>query len=163
MLAMAAAVFSVLLILTGAVKIARPHDVEKALVGLGFPRIPGIGVIIGGGELIVGVGALIFPTFLVAQGVLYIAFAIWVSLALRSDVPIASCGCLGRDDTPPTRAHVLLNVGAGLISAGALFGSPLMLGEGAQLVSGLVVIGVGVFLSFVVLTDAAHLEGVRGS
>lgn len=161
MLAMAAAVFSVLLIITGVVKVARPHDVQKALVDLGFPRLPGVGLAIGVAEVIVGIAALAAPPVLAIQGLLYALFAVWVLVALRSSAPIASCGCLGRDDTPPTGSHVFLNVTASLLSFGAFLGTPFVLGVGFEMVAKLLVIGTGVFLSFIILTDAAHLEGVR--
>lgn len=161
MLAIAAAVFSVLLILTGAVKIVRPHDVQRALVTLGMPRMPGIGIAIGVVELAIGIGALLIPFFLVAQATLYSLFAVWVAVALRSSVPIASCGCLGRADTPPTAAHIVLNVVAAVISVGAIFGDPLASESGLAAVASIVVIATGLFLSYIILTDAAHLEGVR--
>jgi hypothetical protein len=161
MLAPAAAVFSLLLIVTGLAKLARPHDVEKALSQLGLPRISGVGYLIGGAEVVVGAGALFFPQLLLAQALLYAGFAVWVFWALRSEVPIASCGCLGRADTPPTVAHVVLNVIAFSISSLAAFGAPLDISGGfAAVATGLAVL-VGVYLSYVILTDAAMLAGVR--
>ena len=48
-----------------------------------------------------------------AVAILYAAFAWFVALALRRGLPIASCGCFGKIDTPPSWVHLLLN-GAGV-------------------------------------------------
>lgn len=162
MLSTSAAIFSLLLVVTGVAKVSRPHDVEKALTSLGLPRIPHAGSLLGVVEIIVGVGALFAPVLLLAQGLLYFLFAIWVGLALRADVPIASCGCLGRADTPPSLAHIVLDLVAVVVSVLAgIEGSGLSIELGLDGVAQLTVIGVGVYLAYVVLTDAAALVGAR--
>lgn len=161
MLATPAAVFSILLIVTGAAKLASPHDVEKALVSLGLPRVPMIGAAIGVVEIVVGSLALFSSTALWAQGGLYLVFAIWVVMALRADVPLASCGCLGKADTPPSGAHVALNVIGAPVGFGAALGRPLELSLDIAGVAQVLVVAVGVFLSYVILTDAARLAGAR--
>lgn len=161
MFATAAVIFSLLLIITGVAKIVSPHDVERALAGLGLPRIPFAGAIIGVVEVTVGTAAFFSSMALLIQSVLYIAFAIWVFVALRLDVPLASCGCLGRDDTPPSWAHFALNlIGAGVTVAAAGDG-PGSWTWGPEGMAGVVVVAVGVFLAYVVLTDGARLAGVR--
>lgn len=161
MLAPSAAVFSLLLIVTGIAKVARPADVERALSQLGLPRVRGAGVFLGVIEVGVGVTALLVPQMLIAQAILYAAFAVWVVVALRSDTALASCGCLGREDTPPTIAHLALNLTASLVSSLALLGPSLDLGSGFGGVATVVVVLVGVYLAYVILTDAASLVGVR--
>jgi hypothetical protein len=154
-------IFSLLLIITGVAKIVSPHDVERALSGLGLPRIPYAGAIIGLVEVTVGSAAFFSSMALLIQGVLYIAFAVWVFVALRLDVPLASCGCLGRDDTPPSWAHFALNlIGAGVTVAAAVDG-PGNWTWGLEGIAAAVVVAVGVFLAYVVLTDGARLAGVR--
>jgi len=161
MFATAAVIFSLLLIITGVAKIVSPHDVEKALAGLGLPRIPYAGAIIGVVEVTVGTAAFFSSTALLIQGVLYLVFAVWVFVALRLDVPLASCGCLGRDDTPPSWAHLALNlIGAGVTVAAAVDG-PGNWTWGLETISAALVVAVGVFLAYVVLTDGARLAGVR--
>jgi len=161
MFATAAVIFSLLLIITGVAKIVSPHDVEKALGGLGLPRIPYAGAIIGVVEVTVGTAAFFSSTALLIQGVLYLVFAVWVFVALRLDVPLASCGCLGRDDTPPSWAHLALNlIGAGVTVAAAVDG-PGNWTLGLETISVALVVAVGVFLAYVVLTDGARLAGVR--
>lgn len=157
----AAVIFSLLLIVTGVAKLVRPHDVEQALVGLGFPRIPYAGAVIGAVEVGIGVAALFTAAALLAQGILYLAFAAWVLVALRLEVPLASCGCLGRDDTPPSWGHFGLNVLATGISLAAVFTGPMSWVWGMESIVRSVVVAVGVFLAYVVLTDGARLSGVR--
>jgi hypothetical protein len=162
MLSISAAIFSVVLILTGVMKVARPHDVSRALVALGLPRIPGAGTALGVVEVAVGSLALLWPVILYAQACLYLAFAVWVAFALRSKTPIASCGCLGRDDTPPTPAHIVFNVLGVIVSMGAAMGGqPLPIEPGIAGLATVVVVGVGVFLARILLTDAAILVGLR--
>jgi len=156
-----AAVFSLLLIVTGVAKIRSPQDVNRALAALGLPSFRSAGLLIGAAEVAVGIAALFAAVGLLAQGILYLGFAIWVLVALRRDVPLASCGCLGKDDTPPTVGHLVMNLIAVAASLGAVAGGPIRLGEGIVGVAQLVVVGVGVFLSYVVLTDGARLVGVR--
>ena len=161
MLAPSAAIFSLVLIITGAAKIARPNDVSRALLALGMPRIPGVGLGIGVFEVLIGVGSLVAPPLLLAQAALYVAFAAWVSVALRADAPIASCGCLGKADTPPTVAHVLIDLLASALSLGAFFGTPLALAFDVEAAAAILVMGAGVFLCYVILTDGARLVGAR--
>lgn len=47
---------------------------------------------------------------LVAGSVLYLSFAVFTLFALRRNLPIRSCGCFGREDTPPTVFHVAYNL-----------------------------------------------------
>ena len=161
MLAPTATVFSLLLTITGIAKVVRPRDVEKALASLGLPRIRGAGIVIGAAEVVVGLTAIFFPEMLIAQGLLYTGFAIWVLVALRSGAPLASCGCLGRNDTPPTVSHITLNVIGSLVSFIAALGDPLDLTFGTGGLATGVAILVAVFLAYVILTDAAALSGVR--
>lgn len=156
-----AAIFSLLLVLTGVAKILHPRDVARAIGALGLPIWTPLGVAIGIVE--VGIGAVAFFTGvgLWAQGVLYAGFAGWIYLALRREVPLASCGCLGKDDTPPTWAHLVMNlIGVGFSLAGAAEGPVELLG-GLGSVAQIAVVAVGVFLAYIVLTDGARLVGVR--
>jgi len=161
MFATAAVIFSLLLIITGVAKIVSPHDVEKALAGLGLPRIPYGGAIVGVVEVTVGSAAFFSPMARLIQGVLYLVFAVWVFVALRLDVPLASCGCLGRDDTPPSWAHFALNLIGASVTVTAAVGGPGNWTWGLETIAAALVVAVGVFLAYVVLTDGARLAGVR--
>ena len=65
-------------------------------------------------EAAVGVAALAFGDRVSAAllALSYLAFAAFVVLALRRGAPISSCGCFGKADTPPSRVHVAINLGA---------------------------------------------------
>ena len=160
MFSIAAAVFSVILVVTGVSKMIRPADVDRAIRQLGVKSFPNAGFMLGVLEFGVGVGALFFAPLLAAQAVIYLAFVVWLAFALRLDVPIASCGCLGRPDTPPTRAHLGFNV-VGMAVSGLAVSSPLSLGSGFEAVAQVSLIAVGAFLAYVLLSDGARLEGVR--
>jgi hypothetical protein len=98
---------------------------------------------------------------LAVQGVVYVAFSIWIVVALRSDAPLASCGCLGKPDTPPTVAHLVMNLLAAVFSFGAAVTGPIELGGGVEGAAALTVVAVGVYLAYIILTDGARLVGVR--
>jgi hypothetical protein len=161
MFATSAAVFSLLLILTGVAKIRSPGDVGRALTALGFPIIRRAGGLIGVVEVAVGATALFWRPSLIAQGFLFVVFGIWVLVALRREVPIASCGCLGKDDTPPTVAHIVLNAIAASVSLAAAGGPALRIDSGLEGAAQMAVVAIGVFLSYIVLTDGARLIGAR--
>jgi hypothetical protein len=157
-----AAIFSLLLILTGVAKVRAPRDVARAIGALGLPTWTPLGVVIGVVEVAVGALALFSSYAVLAQAVVYAGFAGWIHLALRRDVPLASCGCLGKDDTPPTWAHLVMNLIAAGVSVAAASEGPLMILDGIGAVAQVAVIAVGVFLAYIVLTDGARLVGVRG-
>lgn len=106
-----AAVFSLLLVATGLAKLRRPSETARALSALGIPGARIATLALSVVEIIVGVTALLTsaPLALVVQAGLYGAFGVWVWLAMAKGVPIASCGCLGRADTPPYWGHLFLN------------------------------------------------------
>jgi hypothetical protein len=98
----------------GVVKAIRPLDTANALRIAGLPShrlVVRLGAV---AEVAIAVAALVAPSpitgALVAAA--YLAFAGFIAAALRRGWPIASCGCFGRPDTPPTTAHLLLNVAA---------------------------------------------------
>jgi uncharacterized protein YjeT (DUF2065 family) len=101
---------AILLVLAGAPKLARPHDTRRALRSVGLP-VPAIAIRLGGlAEVGVGIVAVIEGGWAVDALVAasYLAFTGFVILALRTGGVLASCGCLGRPDTPPTLSHVLV-------------------------------------------------------
>jgi hypothetical protein len=117
---------AVLLAVGGALKAVRPRDTAQALVavGLRFPRyVPARAAVrIGGAvEVVVGLGALITggPVFAALVALSYLAFAAFVAVALRRHAPISSCGCFGKVDTPPSIVHVVIDLGATAVAAGA--------------------------------------------
>lgn len=70
-------------------------------------------------EVLLGGVALAVPARWVSGLVAlsYLGFALVTALALARDLPIDSCGCLGRLDTPPSWRHLLV---LGAVAVGAL-------------------------------------------
>lgn len=158
----AAAIFSLLLILTGIAKLRRPNDTARALRAMSIP-LPRVATgLVASVEVVVGTGALVLgSSFLFgAQAVLYAVFLAWVTTALVRDVPIASCGCLGREDTPPYWGHVILNVVAVAASATAAITGEVPVAGFAELGAFLLVVVVGTGLGWVILDEGARISGL---
>jgi len=105
---------TILLGAAGVAKIIRPGDTATALRHSGLP-VGSAAVRIGSlAELAVAAAAIAAPGSLTAALVAaaYIGFTVFIVVALRRDWALASCGCFGRPDTPPTPAHAVLNTGA---------------------------------------------------
>lgn len=107
-----------LLVASGAVKLRHPEPAVRALGALGLPSGPrtvrGIGVV----EMLVGTSCLFAPgpASAVSLAVLYAAFATFLGFLMRADAP-TSCGCLGRQDAPPSLLHIAMNVAAAAAAA----------------------------------------------
>ena len=159
-----AAIFSALLIATGITKVIRPADTTRAVRVMGLPWAPLGTRALGMVEVVVGALVLMTasPSALFAQTGLYLVFLGFVVIALRRDLPIASCGCLGRDDTPPYWGHVVLNlVGAGA-SVGAALGGTITWGDGAlATVADVAIVATGAFLAWNVLGISAVASARR--
>jgi len=85
-----------------------PSGTVGALRALGLP-LPAVAVRgLSAFELVLGAAALAVSSAVVAGlvAVSYIGFAAVIVAALWRDVPIDSCGCLGRLETPPSLRHV---------------------------------------------------------
>lgn len=105
---------TLLLAAAGVAKVIRPSDTATALRTAGFPVGPSWVRAGAAAEVVAAVVAFAAPAWLggTVIAVAYVSFAAFVVLALRNGWALASCGCFGRPDTPPTRAHAVLNGGA---------------------------------------------------
>jgi hypothetical protein len=136
----------------GVAKTLRPDDTARALASLTAlgPRSARRVVRVGAGaEAALGAYALVDPRSYAPLGVAvsFAAFAVFVEFARRRGGPLASCGCFGSPDTPPTRLHVAidlaLSASAAQIAANAA-SSPLGAGaahhgEGTGLVTNILI------------------------
>lgn len=109
---------ALLLAAGGIAKAVAPADTANALRVVRLAASP-LFVRVGGAiEAIIGGFAIAtadrIAALLVALS--FMAFAGFVELALRRGAPIATCGCFGKADTPPSRVHVFVNL-AGAIAA----------------------------------------------
>ncbi|MCJ7437470.1 MAG: hypothetical protein MUP97_06895 [Acidimicrobiia bacterium] len=162
---------AVLLALGGALKALRPADTATALRGVGIP-VPRLAVRLGGaGEAAIGIWALVVGDRLEAVLVTasYAVFIGFVVLAMTRDAPIASCGCFGRADTPPSLVHVGVNVGA-CIAALVVVVQPgvglidVLPGQPLAGVPYVFLVVVGVLCAFVALTQLPRtLQAMRES
>jgi hypothetical protein len=154
------AIAAALLAIGGVMKAFRPRDTANALRGVGLPGWPILVRVGGVVEVVVGVSALVtgrtVSAVLVALS--YLLFLGFVLAALRRDVPVASCGCFGKADTPPSRVHIGINLVA-LTAAATVAVNP---GVGVvdtmrvQPLTGIpyvVLVGLGVSLVFVALSS----------
>lgn len=108
-----------LLVVSGIGKLVDPTATAGALRTARLPDDRFLVRVLGLAELGVGVGNLLWSSFLLAwmQTGLYLAFGLFVLWALSRRLPLASCGCFGKPDTPPTWLHVLIN-GTAVIGGG---------------------------------------------
>ena len=167
-------VASTLLVVAGVAKAVRPDDTARALTALASKPLRSrwrtavrVSAIVEAG---IGIAALALPrpstAALVATS--YAAFGGVVVLARRRGGPLATCGCFGRPDTPPTLVHLVLNllflataVAVALTApAEATLGSTLASEPGAGIPL-VFVSAVGVWLSALAMSALGRLQGAR--
>ncbi len=101
-----------LLVVAGVAKLIDPLPLVRALRSVGLPA-PRLLVRAGAAvEVLLGVAA-VSGARVAAVGVAasYAVFTGFVLVALRTGGVLASCGCFGKADTPPTRTHVAVTAG----------------------------------------------------
>jgi hypothetical protein len=154
-----------LLAVAGAPKVVRPLDTWRALRSVGAP-VPVLAVRIGGAvEVAVGLLAILqggrVADALVAAS--YLGFTGFVIVALRKGGVVASCGCIGRPDTPPTVAHVVVTalfaVAAGVAAGGRPSG--VMTWHSTSTATALSVVGFAVLLAWLAWLALAELPRLR--
>lgn len=107
-----ALVAAALLALAGAQKLLDPTMTVGALRALRVPVSPLLVRAGSGLELALGVAAVVVGGAALWWGVAlsYLLFASFVVVALRRGTMIGSCGCFGREETPPHPSHVVVNL-----------------------------------------------------
>jgi hypothetical protein len=107
----------ILLLVSGASKIFDPNPTTGAMRAARLPASISISRGLGVFELVAGIlGLVLGGIWLLPAGLLYVGFLAFTVAALQQRLPIQSCGCFGRQDTPPTVLHVGFNA----LSAGVL-------------------------------------------
>lgn len=159
----------VLLLAAGIAKVIEPRDTAGALVHSGL-RIPAVAVRIGAAfEVGLALAALSAGTRTAAAvvGLSYLAFTAFVAQALVRRVPVGSCGCFGRIETPPSIWHVVVNLGCAAAAFGAAVVGPAPWLGLADIASGpallavlLVLVGAG--LAAALLTVVPRAFAARG-
>ena len=148
-----------LLALAGSLKAVSPGDTANALRGVGLPCARWMVRVGGGFEVVVGTYAIVAGDrvggALVAAS--YLAFAAFVAVALARGVPIATCGCFGKADTPPSLVHLAFDVGAAAAGIAIVVDPTAALADTVadQPLAGvpyLLLVVTGTYLSFLALT-----------
>ncbi len=109
----------VLLVVAGGAKVLDPAPLVRALRSLGLPGGPMLVRVVAATEVVVGVLGLVSGTRAAALAVAA-SYAVFTAVVLRGLVRggvLASCGCFGKADTPPTRVHVAVTAGLALVAA----------------------------------------------
>lgn len=121
-----ALVVAALLALAGGQKVLDPTMTVGALSALRLPASSALVRMGAGIELALGVAAIVLGGAVVWTLVAssYLAFAAFVIAALRKGTMIGSCGCFGREDTPPHLSHVLLNLGMAALAVAIAVADP---------------------------------------
>ena len=114
------AIAALLLVVAGALKAVHPTDTAIALERMGLPgREAGVraGAAV---ELLLGLAALTIVDAVLAAlvAVSYGMFSAFVGVALARQLPLSSCGCFGKIDTPPSGMHVGIGLGAMVAAIG---------------------------------------------
>lgn len=155
---------SVLLALGGAFKAASPGDTANALRGVGLPGSPLLVRFGGGLEVAIALAAIATGGRLAAGLVVisYLGFTAFVAVALARGVPIATCGCFGKADTPPSAVHLAVNLGAAAAAIAVVIDPGVALADvvADQPLAGvpfLVLVGTGVYLTYMALTALPRL------
>lgn len=145
------------LLVAGAAKIVQPSATATALRTLGIPSPMHATRLLGFGEVALTVAAILIGAPLLWAGVAlsYGAFTVFILWALRDGGVVGSCGCFGREDTPPTPGHAAFNAAAFAI-AGLATVDPVRLSNfDGSLVEGALfaaLVGLGITLSISALT-----------
>jgi hypothetical protein len=102
---------------SGVLKLVDPEPTTGAMRGAHLPSSNTVSRLLGVIEIAVAVTGLVSAgVWILAAAGLYAAFTVFTAVALITRLPLQSCGCFGRDDTPPTAIHVTFNA----IVAGSL-------------------------------------------
>lgn len=164
-----------LLAVAGALKAAGPATTALALTRL-WPRLtlrPARGAVrtLAGAEAALGLVGIAYPSPIAAALVAasFAAFTGVVLFARARGGPLATCGCFGQPDTPPTAAHAALD--AVLAAAAAVFAGsgtarllPAFLSHqyvhGAPLLAGAALCG---WLAYLVMVPLSRLQAAAAA
>jgi hypothetical protein len=140
-----ALVAAALLVLAGAQKVLDPASAVGALRALRLPAAPSL--VRAGSALEMALGALAVtvggPLLWAAVAGSYLAFSAFVLAAMRAGTMVGSCGCFGREDTPPDVVHIVANLALAAVAvvAAAALDGPALEGLADEPVRSIVLVG----------------------
>lgn len=151
------AVALILLTASGVSKIVEPDPTRGAMAAARLPSSRTISRGLGLVEILSGVvGLALGGRWLAPAVVLYLGFLAFTTIAVRQRLPIQSCGCFGREDTPPTTAHIVFNAVAAvsLTVTALMIASPVpWSGPPTELVLYLLFALLGAYLAYLVMAQ----------
>jgi hypothetical protein len=145
-----------LLAAAGVAKTLDPVPTGGALRAAHLPSDPQLVRLLGALEVAASIaGLLLGGPWVIPAAVLYFGFFAFTWMAVRRVIPVQSCGCFGREDTPPSWFHIGFNLVAlaALVMLAVTDGSPIP--WDASIVETSVYLGyaaLGTFLSYLLLT-----------
>jgi hypothetical protein len=145
------------LLVAGVTKMLQPSATATALRTLAVPSPMYAARALGLGEVALTTAAFLIGAPLLWAGVAlsYGAFTVFILWALRDGAVVGSCGCFGREDTPPTPGHAAFNAAAAAL-AGLATTDPVRLSDfDGSLIEGVLLaslVGIGITLSITALT-----------
>ena len=112
---------ALLLVVAGAGKLRDPMPLVRALRSARLPSAVALVRAAAAAEVVVGAAAVLVGgrTTAVPVALSYALFAAFVLLARARGGVLASCGCFGRADTPPTASHVVVTAAFAAVATGA--------------------------------------------
>ncbi len=95
----------------------------------------------------------------------YLLFTGFVVLALARHLPIGSCGCFGKVDTPPSPIHVVVNLGAVVTAIAVAIGpgggiGSVLADQDLLGIPFLLLVGTATYLVFLALTALPQLQAL---
>ena len=145
------------LVIAGFAKLVRPAATATALRAISVPAPITVTRLLGAFEVSVGFVAVATgnPIAWAGVAITYTSFVGFILWALQAEANVGSCGCFGRDDTPPTAGHAAFNAAAAAMATIVVF-DPVELGDfdGStfEAVLLLLLIGLGTGLAVLALT-----------
>ena len=148
---------AVLLVAAGGSKLVDPLPLVRALRSARLPAPAGAVRAFAGAEVVLGLVALTTGSRAASAGVAlsYAAFTGFVLLARHRGGVLASCGCFGKTDTPPTSTHVVVSTAALAGVAGVVAVRPL--GPVPDLLAGSPLGGLALVVATVAVAATAYL------
>lgn len=112
-------VVAALLVGAGFGKVRDPSPTQGALAAASLPSTRIAAMSLGAIEIVAGTFGLLAGGLVAALAVatVYAGFTAFVGYAMARRLPLQSCGCFGRKDTPPSLYHVAIDL---LAAAGAV-------------------------------------------
>lgn len=140
--------------LAGVAKVHRPSPTATALRALKVPMPMVATRVLGVAEVVLALSAVAIGAPLLWAGVAlaYASFTVFILWALNGNQDVATCGCFGHDDTPPTPGHAAFNAAAAAV-AGLAVADPVRLSD-LSLTATESVLAIGLILAGIALAIA---------